>query len=104
MSSAFSLIVRLRVLRLLLIILLGLSFSYSFILIISLILVSAISWIEFNGLISKVFKPNLNILFIINADSLEKKSKLRNFFEKEKELICVAFCLVKILSVLEELK
>ncbi len=36
-------------------------------------------------------KENLNILFIINADSLEKKSKLRNLFEKEKRFVCVAF-------------
>ena len=36
-------------------------------------------------------KKNLNISIIIEADALEKKSKLRNFFEREKELICVAF-------------
>ena len=36
-------------------------------------------------------KQNLNISIIIEADALEKKSKLRNFFEKKKELICVAF-------------
>ena len=36
-------------------------------------------------------KKNLNISIIIEADALEKKSKLRNFFEKEKDLICVAF-------------
>ena len=36
-------------------------------------------------------KKNLNISIIIEADALEKKSKLRNFFEKENELICVAF-------------
>ena len=36
-------------------------------------------------------KKNLNISIIIEADALEKKSKLRNFFEKEKGLICVAF-------------
>ena len=36
--------------------LLALSFNYSYILIISLILVSLISWIEFQGLISKIFK------------------------------------------------
>jgi len=29
------------------------------------------------------------IKIIINADNLEKKSKLRNLFEKEKELICI---------------
>ncbi len=39
-----------------LIILLALSFNYSYILIVSLILVSFISWIEFQGLISKIFK------------------------------------------------
>ena len=30
-------------------------------------------------------------LIIINADILEKKSKLRSLFEKEKKLVCVAF-------------
>jgi phosphatidate cytidylyltransferase len=39
-----------------LILLLGLSFYYSPILIVSLIILSFISWIEFNGLISKIFK------------------------------------------------
>ena len=39
-----------------LIFLLALSFSYSYILIVSLILVSFISWIEFQGLISRIFK------------------------------------------------
>ena len=38
-----------------LIFLLYLSFNYSYILIISLILISVISWIEFQGLISKIF-------------------------------------------------
>ena len=40
----------------LLILLLGLSFYYTYILIISLILISIISWIEFQGLVSKIFK------------------------------------------------
>ena len=31
------------------------------------------------------------IKIIINADNLDKKSKLRNLFEKEKELICIPF-------------
>ena len=31
------------------------------------------------------------IVIIINADTLEKKSKLRSFFEKNKKCICVAF-------------
>tara|TARA_B100000579_G_scaffold146267_1_gene118665 strand:- start:242 stop:1219 length:978 start_codon:yes stop_codon:yes gene_type:complete len=32
-----------------------------------------------------------NITIVINSDNLEKKSKLRNLFEKKKELICVPF-------------
>ena len=32
-----------------------------------------------------------DITIIINADNLEKKSKLRSFFEKNKETICVPF-------------
>ncbi len=32
-----------------------------------------------------------DINFIINSENLEKKSKLRNTFEKEKKYICVAF-------------
>ena len=35
---------------------------------------------------------NVNdISLIVNADSLEKKSKLRNFFEKHKKFICIPF-------------
>ena len=30
-------------------------------------------------------------ILILNADILEKKSKIRNFFEKSKKLVCVAF-------------
>ncbi len=49
----------------LLIFLLYLSFNYSFILIISLILISVISWIEFQGLILKIFiKKNLKTTFL----------------------------------------
>ena len=59
---------------LLLIFLLYLSFNYSYILIISLILISLISWIEFQGLIAKIFiKKNLKLSFlklIIQATSL----------------------------------
>ena len=36
-------------------------------------------------------KKNLNILIILDAGALEKKSKLRNLFEKENQFICVAF-------------
>ena len=47
-----------------LIFLLGLSFNYSYILIISLILVSFISWIEFQGLIARIFRQkNFKINF-----------------------------------------
>ena len=36
-------------------------------------------------------KNTTDISIIINSSILEKKSKLRTFFEKNKELICVAF-------------
>ena len=36
-------------------------------------------------------KKALNVSIIIEAEALEKKSKLRSFFEKNNELICVAF-------------
>tara|TARA_Y100001970_G_scaffold288470_1_gene415851 strand:+ start:87 stop:1079 length:993 start_codon:yes stop_codon:yes gene_type:complete len=40
----------------------------------------------------EIFDKNLqNTIIIINADILEKKSKLRSFFEKNKKCICVAF-------------
>ena len=44
--------------------------------------------------ISKIFqeiyeKKIKDLLIIINAENLDKKSKLRNFFEKEKELACI---------------
>ncbi len=32
-----------------------------------------------------------DVTIILNSDNLEKKSKLRSFFEKDKKLICVAF-------------
>ena len=32
-----------------------------------------------------------DIILVLNSNTLEKKSKLRNFFEKEKECICVPF-------------
>ena len=36
-------------------------------------------------------KNTSDILIIINAEVLEKKSKLRSIFEKEKKLVCIAF-------------
>ena len=42
--------------------------------------------------IESIYEKKINgLIIIINSDVLEKKSKLRNFFEKEKELICVPF-------------
>ena len=38
-----------------------------------------------------IIKDYSNIKIIIEAGILEKKSKLRNFFEKEKKIICVPF-------------
>ena len=35
-------------------------------------------------------------VIIINSDNLEKKSKLRSFFEKDKKLVCVPFILIMI--------
>ncbi len=43
-------------------------------------------------IVEEVFNKNNNeTRIIINANALEKKSKLRSFFEKEKKVICVAF-------------
>ena len=43
-------------------------------------------------IIDEIHSKNLEETFvIINADILEKKSKLRSFFEKDKKSICVAF-------------
>jgi DNA polymerase-3 subunit delta len=38
-----------------------------------------------------ITKDVRDILIILNADNLEKKSKLRSFFEKDKKLVCVPF-------------
>jgi DNA polymerase-3 subunit delta len=43
-------------------------------------------------IIEEIDKKKVNgITVIINSDTLEKKSKLRNFFEKSKENICIPF-------------
>ena len=43
-------------------------------------------------ILQEIYEKNLsNILLIINAENLEKKSKLRNLFEKNKKLVCVPF-------------
>ena len=42
--------------------------------------------------IENIYDKKINgLVLILNSSILEKKSKLRNFFEKEKELICVPF-------------
>ena len=42
--------------------------------------------------IENIYDKKINgLILIINSDILEKKSKLRNFFEKQKELICIPF-------------
>ena len=44
------------------------------------------------NIISEIDNEKLeDTIIIINAGVLEKKSKLRNFFEKDKEYVCVAF-------------
>ena len=42
--------------------------------------------------LEKVLEKNIeDIKIVLNADVLEKKSKLRSFFEKDKRLVCVPF-------------
>ena len=43
------------------------------------------------NIIEDVFSKKIKDIIILNADNLEKKSKLRSFFEKDKELICIPF-------------
>ena len=44
------------------------------------------------NLISEIIEKDISdILIILNANNLEKKSKLRTFFEKNKKTICTAF-------------
>ena len=43
-------------------------------------------------IIQEIFnKNNKETCIILNANALEKKSKLRSFFEKEKKVVCLAF-------------
>ena len=47
---------------------------------------------KLNKIIEEISETEINdISIIINSSLLEKKSKLRNLFEKNKKLICVAF-------------
>ena len=44
------------------------------------------------NLLNKIISKDINdLIIIVNADNLEKRSKLRSFFEKSKKEICVAF-------------
>ena len=44
------------------------------------------------NIIKDIYSKNLEgITIILNAENLEKKSKLRSFFEKDKKLICIPF-------------
>ena len=43
-------------------------------------------------IVEEIFnKDNRETCIILNANALEKRSKLRTFFEKEKKVVCVAF-------------
>jgi len=42
--------------------------------------------------LESIYNKKINgLILVINSDSLEKKSKLRSFFEKDKKLICIPF-------------
>ena len=43
------------------------------------------------NVIEELYSKKIENIIILNADNLEKKSKLRSFFEKDKKLICVPF-------------
>jgi DNA polymerase-3 subunit delta len=43
------------------------------------------------NIIEDVLSKKINDIIILNADNLDKKSKLRSLFEKDKELICIPF-------------
>ena len=56
-----------------------------------LIIISRISE-KILKLIEELIDRNINdVTFILNSGILEKKSKLRKFFEKEKKLVCIPF-------------
>ena len=42
-------------------------------------------------IIEEIKNKNIDDIVIIQAENLERKSKLRSFFEKDKELICIPF-------------
>ena len=47
---------------------------------------------KINNIINQIYLKNIgDLIILINADNLEKKSKLRSYFEKHKQLVCIAF-------------
>ncbi len=56
-----------------------------------LIIISRVSDKIYKTIAEIVEMQNEDVKVILIADKLEKKSKLRNFFEKEKKLVCVPF-------------
>ena len=47
---------------------------------------------KFKDIIVEIVQKEIKeIILILNSNLLDKRSKLRNFFEKEKELICIPF-------------
>ena len=47
---------------------------------------------KIKDMIEEIYEKDIqDIVFIINSGILEKKSKLRNFFEKNKNIICIPF-------------
>ena len=56
-----------------------------------LIIISGVSY-KIIDIINQLIEKNITDIYIILvADKLDKKSKLRNFFEKEKNLVCIPF-------------
>ena len=46
---------------------------------------------KFLKIIEEITLKNLDDIIILISESLEKKSKLRSYFEKDKQKICIAF-------------
>ena len=47
---------------------------------------------KFLNIIKEIKEKNLDdVTIIVNSENLDKKSKLRSFFEKDKDLICIPF-------------
>ena len=46
---------------------------------------------KIHKIIEEINSKEMSDIIIINSDNLDKKSKLRSFFEKDKKLICIPF-------------